>query len=215
MYKALSSSVTTADRPVSTWVGQRIRDNTIALTERGPSGGFAWSSSLTIDGATLIQAQPSPISTHPDHWYSVPFIFYLPPFQARVSVDFTIAVTGAGVRVRLWCEGNTSNIAPAITTSGSYTRSVDIPPLPIGTDLRCALIFQSVSEDEPTWTGNLTRANNLTVGIDGTTYDPGEFEMSHVFMELTPDTADPSDLPSTGWYGATRFHLLRAGARDK
>lgn len=219
MFEVIHSSATTANRALPTWVGQRLRGNVLALAERGPGGGYTWSRESGGDVVELTVTPtgslPSPVSTHPDYWYSVPFLVVPSPYQTEVRIIVRGTVTGAGVQVRLWCEGAVSAVSPAWTSGTSRTMTVDIPRRAPGTDVRCALLVRSRRGDEvddgPLAEVSPRYLRTSTAVVSGGT----DRRAAHYLVELS-STGTASE--GYGLQGETRYHSIRAhhdGSHDE
>ena len=133
MFEVIDSTVTVTGRPISQWIGDVTRQNVIELAERGAGGGYVWSVPLVnINGTD----DPSIISSHPDYYYSIPFLILSPSYQTELTVEFEVIISG-GIDVALWCEGSASSVTTGITT-GTHTLTVTLPPRPANGDLRCS-----------------------------------------------------------------------------
>ena len=207
MFELIDASAVTANRALPDWLGQRIRNNTLSLSDRGPGGGYVWSVQ-GVFAPPIGAPQPalaSPVSTHPDYWYSIPFIVAPSPFQTNLRIIVQGIPSGPGVRVRLWCEGVASASSPAWATGTTRTLSVAIPRnTSTGADLRCALLVQSLVGDLD-GTAPLVTAQDLYLEA-GTATAPNDWEAAHKLVELT-SAGGGSEL--RGLQGQTRYHVIR------
>jgi hypothetical protein len=200
MYEDMDPSVTVTGRPLSEWVGDVFRSNAITLSERGAGGGYAWSvQNFTADFAAARTSVPSPISTHPDYWYAIPFTMAAAPYQSTLELEIAITVTG-GMDIALWCEGAAS--APQIgVTSGVHTLSVLMPPR-LGGDMRCALLIRSQVGAELE-AGVMTFATARYMRLN-TSQAVNPQQAQHLFLEIDDDSP-----PLRGWQGISRYHAMR------
>jgi hypothetical protein len=206
MYELIDPTVTDGDRPVSDWVGKVTRANVLSLAERGAGGGYVWSREELPTLVGALQSLPSPISTHPDYWYSIPFTVAAAPYQSELTIEALVVASSDGVSVRLWCEGVASDASPPVTTTGVITRTVTIPPRPAGTEMRCALLLRSqvgASVDTGDVENATVRSFRSTTNVA-----PVDEMATHYLLEL--GTADD---PIRGWQGETRYHTLRGVRR--
>ena len=201
MFEVLDPSVTVTGRPISQWVGDVTRQNVIELAERGAGGGYAWSVQSVSGVISADVSAPSPISTHPDYWYSIPFLILSPAYQTELTVEFEAIITG-GIDVALWCEGSVSGVVTGITT-GTHTLTVTIPPRPANGDLRCALLCKS-QVGELLDSGAITSATNRVMRSNTNALPAGPQEGRHLFLDVTA-----TGTPVRGWQGQARYHAMR------
>jgi len=203
MFEAIDSTVTVTGRPLSEWIGDLLRGNAIALAERGAGGGYVWSVQTVAGSVSAQVSVPSPISTHPDYWYSLPFTVAAAPYQSTLELEIAITVTG-GMDIALWCEGVAS--APQIgVTTGVHTLSVLMPPRLQG-DMRCALLIRS-QIGALLDTGNVKRATNREMELS-TNQALSPQQAQHYFLLLTAVGS-----PVRGWQGEARYHAMRGEPR--
>ena len=205
MFEEIDADAVAVDAALPDWFGQRIRGNVLALADRGPGGGYTWSRQAGGGLVTLVESLPSPVSTHPDVWYSIPFTVAPSPFQTSIRIIVRGTVAGAGVNVRLWCEGAVSGASAAWTSGSSRTLTVAIPRRGAGDDLRCALLVKSE-------VGSLVDSDALLSATDrfltAATAAAGSVRRAtHQLVELTT-TGTGSEL--YGVQGETRYHAIRA-----
>jgi hypothetical protein len=197
MFETIDPSVTVTGRPLSQWVGEATRNNVITLADRGAGGGYVWSAPLVNANGT---DDPSLVSSHPDYWYSIPFLILSPQYQTELTVEFQAIVSG-GMDVALWCEGAASSVTSGITT-GVHTLTVTIPPRQANGELRCALLFKS-QIGAVLDTGAITNATNR--GMRSTTnVITGPQKGTHLFLDITQ-----TGTPVRGWQGTARYHAMR------
>jgi hypothetical protein len=208
MYEDMDPSVTVTGRPLSEWAGDVFRGNAITLAERGAGGGYTWSVQAVTGSNSLELSVPSPISTHPDYWYAIPFTMAAAPIQSTLEVEIAITVTG-GMDIALWCEGVAS--APQIgVTTGIQTVSVIMPPR-LGGEMRCALLIRSQVGAELE-DGAITYATSRYI-ISTTTQCVLPQQAQHLFLDVYD-----FHTPIRGWQGTRRYHIMRGeerGSRDE
>jgi hypothetical protein len=200
MYEDMDPSVTVTGRPLSEWAGDVFRGNAITLAERGAGGGYTWSvQDFTEVSAAARTSVPSPISTHPDYWYAIPFTMAAAPIQSTLEVEINIVVTG-GMDIALWCEGVAS--APQIgVTTGIQTVSVIMPPR-LGGEMRCALLIRSqVGAELEAGVMTYATARYMLLNTNQAA-DPQQGQ--HLFLEI-----DDNSAPIRGWQGTARYHAMR------
>jgi hypothetical protein len=201
MFEIIDPTVTVTGRPVSQWIGDVTRQNVIELAERGAGGGYVWSVPLVnINGTD----DPSIISSHPDYYYSIPFLILSPSYQTELTVEFEVIIAG-GIDVALWCEGSASSVTTGITT-GTHTLTVTLPPRPANGDLRCALLFKS-QVGALLDSGAITSATNREMRST-TNVLTGSQRGTHLFIDLTA-----TGTPVRGWQGTARYHAMRGERR--
>jgi hypothetical protein len=201
MFEVIDSTVTVTGRPISQWIGDVTRQNVIELAERGAGGGYVWSVPIVNGNGT---ADQSPLSTHPDYWYSIPFVMNGTPYQTTLTVEFSCEVSGT-VDVALWCEGRASAVTSNITT-GTHTLSLTLPPRLPSNDLRCALLVKS-NVGALVDSGDIIFATEREIRIF-TSQAPAIQAATHLLLEIT-GTIDPV----RGWEGQTRYHAMRGTQR--
>jgi hypothetical protein len=201
MFEVIDPSVTVTGRPLSQWVGEATRNNVIELAERGAGGGYVWSAPLVNANGT---DDASIISTHPDYWYSIPFLILSPQYQTELTVEFLVTVSG-GMDVALWCEGSASSVTTGITT-GTHTLTVTIPPRQASGELRCALLLKS-QVGALLDSGAITSATNREMRST-TNVLSGSQKGTHLFLDLTA-----TGTPVRGWQGTARYHAMRGERR--
>lgn len=199
MFNVIDPSVTVTGRPISQWIGDTARQNVIQLAERGAGGGYTWSVPLFIPN---FQSAPSPISTHPDYWYSIPFLILSPQYQTELAVEIGIIVSG-GVDVALWCEGSVSAVTSGITT-GTHTLTLTLPPRPANGDLRCALLIKS-QVGALAHSGAIIYATNREMRSTTNAIPAGPEKAQHYLIELDAGVTPPV----RGWQGESRYHAMR------
>ena len=202
MFELIDSTVTVTGRPISQWIGDVTRQNVIELAERGAGGGYVWSVPLVNANGT---ADPSIISSHPDYYYSIPFLILSPSYQTELTVEFEVIIAG-GIDVALWCEGSASSVTTGITT-GTHTLTVTLPPRPANGDLRCALLFKS-QVGALLDSGAITYATNREMRST-TNVLTGSQKGTHLFIDLTA-----TGTPVRGWQGTARYHAMRGENRS-
>jgi hypothetical protein len=203
MFEVIDSTVTVTGRPISQWIGDVTRQNVIELAERGAGGGYVWSVPLVnINGTD----DPSPISSHPDYWYSIPFLILSPSYQTELTVEFEVIITD-GIDVALWCEGSASSVTTGITT-GTHTLTVTLPPRPANGDLRCALLFKS-QVGALLASGAITYATNREMRSTTNVIPAGDEKAQHYLVELDAGV----NPPVRGWQGESRYHAMRGVRR--
>jgi hypothetical protein len=202
MFEIIDPTVTVTGRPISQWIGDVTRQNVIELAERGAGGGYVWSVPLVnINGTD----DPSIISSHPDYYYSIPFLILSPSYQTELTVEFEVIIAG-GIDVALWCEGSASSVTTGITT-GTHTLTVTLPPRPANGDLRCALLFKS-QVGALLDSGAITYATNREMHST-TNVLSGSQKGTHLFIDLTA-----TGTPVRGWQGTARYHAMRGENRS-
>lgn len=204
MFEVIDPSVTVTGRPISQWIGDVTRQNVIELAERGAGGGYVWSVPLVNANGNEI---PSAISSHPDYYYSIPFLILSPAYQTELTVQMEVIITG-GIDVALWCEGSASSVVSGIG-NGSHTLTLTIPPRPANGDLRCALLFQS-QVGALLGSGAITNTTNRGMRSTTSTLAAGPQKGTHLFIELDAGTA----APVRGWQGESRYHAMRGERRS-
>ncbi len=80
MFEFINSDALAVDEPVADWIGKRLIANAEALAERGWAASYAWSNEDPKDVSISV------LSTHPEYWYSVPFIVRSSPQQQTITV---------------------------------------------------------------------------------------------------------------------------------
>lgn len=129
------------DKPASALIGVRTRENVIASgTDRHSHGAIRYGTVTVPAGA---------VSTHPDHWFAIPF---LAPWESGADT-LNVRVTAGGHATldttwALWCEGTTGTPA---TLAGTATQLVS---LSVGTPrskpadgvMRCAILLRSEAD---------------------------------------------------------------------
>ena len=204
MFEVIDSTVTVTGRPVSQWIGDVTRQNVIELAERGAGGGYVWSAQSVSGVVSLAVSEQSPLSGHPDYWYSIPFIMNGTPYQTELTVEFLCEVSGT-VDVALWCEGRVSTVTSNITT-GTHTLTLTLPPRLPSNDLRCALLVKS-NVGALVDSGNIIFATEREIRIF-TSQAPAVQSATHFLLEITGTTD-----PVRGWQGETRYHAMRGTRR--
>lgn len=202
MFEVIDPSVTVTGRPISQWIGDVTRQNVIELAERGAGGGYVWSVQSATGVISLQVSAPSPISTHPDYWYSIPFLILSPQYQTELTVEIAVMVSG-GVDVALWCEGSVSAVSSGITT-GVHTLTLTLPPRPANGDLRCALLIKS-QVGALLDSGAITYATNREMRSTTNQIPAGPEMAQHYLIELNPGV----NPPVRGWQGESRYHAMR------
>lgn len=205
MFEVIDPSVTVTGRPISQWIGDVTRQNVIELAERGAGGGYVWSAQ-SVSGVISAQvSEQSPLSTHPDYWYSIPFIMNGTAYQTTLTVEIGCTVANGTVDVALWCEGSVSAVSSAIT-SGVHTLTLTLPPRLPSNDMRCALLVRSnvgVLADS----SDIVFATEREIRIR-TAQAPAVQSATHFLLQIT-GTVDPV----RGWEGQTRYHAMRGTRR--
>jgi hypothetical protein len=201
MFEIIDPTVTVTGRPISQWIGDVTRQNVIELAERGAGGGYVWSVPQVNGNGT---SAPSPLSSHPDYYYSIPFLILSPSYQTELTVEFEVIIAG-GIDVALWCEGSASSVTTGITT-GTHTLTVTLPPRPANGDLRCALLFKS-QVGALLDSGAITYATNREMRST-TNVLTGSQKGTHLFIDLTA-----TGTPVRGWQGTARYHAMRGERR--
>jgi hypothetical protein len=201
MFEVIDPSVTVTGRPLSQWVGEATRNNVITLADRGAGGGYVWSAPLVNANGT---DDASIISSHPDYWYSIPFLILSPQYQTELTVEFLVTVSG-GMDVALWCEGSASSVTTGITT-GTHTLTVTIPPRQASGELRCALLLKS-QVGTLLDSGAIISATNREMRST-TNVLSGPQKGTHLFLDLTA-----TGTPVRGWQGTARYHAMRGERR--
>ncbi|HSG19774.1 MAG TPA: hypothetical protein VLA31_03310, partial [Burkholderiaceae bacterium] len=159
-------------------------------------------------GLTGLQVSaPSPISTHPDYWYSIPFLILSPQYQTELTVEIAVMVSG-GIDVALWCEGSVSAVSSGITT-GTHTLTLTLPPRPANGDLRCALLIKSQADALPLDSGAITYATNREMRSTTNVIPAGDEMAQHYLIELDAGLTPPV----RGWQGESRYHAMRGVRR--
>ena len=205
MFEVIDSTVTVTGRPVSQWIGDVTRQNGIELGERGAGGGYVWSAQ-SVSGVVSAQvSEQSPLSSHPDYWYSIPFIMNGTPYQTELTVEFLCEVNSGTVDVALWCEGRASAVTSNITT-GTHTLSLTLPPRLPSNDLRCALLVKS-NVGALVDSADIIFATEREIRIR-TSQAPSVQSATHFLLEITGTTD-----PVRGWQGETRYHAMRGTRR--
>ena len=205
MFEIIDATVTTTGRPISQWIGDTTRQNVIALAERGAGGGYVWSAQSVAGVISAAVSQQSPLSTHPDYWYSIPFIMGGTAYQTTLTVDFVCDVANGTVDVALWCEGRASAVTSNIT-SGTHTLTLTIPPLLASNDMRCALLVKS-NVGALVDSGDIIFATEREIRIF-TSQAPAVQSATHLLLEITGTTD-----PVRGWQGQRRYHAMRGSRR--
>lgn len=205
MFETIDATVTVTGRPISQWIGDTTRQNVVSLAERGAGGGYVWSAQSVSGVIAATVSEQSPLSTHPDYWYSIPFIMNGTPYQTTLTVDFLCDVNNGTVDVALWCEGRVSAVTANII-SGTHTLSLTIPPLPPSNDMRCALLIKSN-------VGALVDSNDVIFTTEReirifTAQAPALQSATHFLLEITG-----TNEPARGWQGQTRYHAMRGTRR--
>lgn len=206
MFEVIDPSVTVTGRPISQWIGDVTRQNVIELAERGAGGGYVWTVQNVSGVISTAVSVPSPISTHPDYWYSIPFLILSPAYQTELTVEFGAIVTD-GIDVALWCEGSVSGVTTGITT-GTHTLTVTIPPRPANGDLRCALLLKS-QVGALVDSGAITYATNREMRSTTNIIPAGNEKAQHYLIELDAGITPPV----RGWQGESRYHAMRGVRR--
>jgi hypothetical protein len=202
MFEVINPSVTVTGRPISQWIGDVTRQNVIELAERGAGGGYVWSVPQVNANGT---ADQSPLSTHPDYWYSIPFIMNGTAYQTTLTVEFSCEVNNGTVDVALWCEGRASAVTSNITT-GTHTLSLTLPPRLPSNDMRCALLVKS-NVGALVDSGDIIFATEREIRIF-TSQAPAVQSATHLLLEITGTTD-----PVRGWEGQRRYHAMRGSRR--
>jgi len=208
MYELIDDDAIDGAEPISDWVGKELRANGIALLSRGASGSYAWSRQLSAGLVTLAVSAASPISTHPDYWYNLPFITRATPYQRELTIRIVGTVAGS-VDIALWCEGVASAPTTISTSTGAYEVTVEIPRRALGTPLRCALLIRS-QVGASLESGTVTGASATHI-ITDTTVSTTTRRAVHAFLALSENGAAS---PGRGWQGQTRYHVIRAALVD-
>ena len=206
MYEPIDTDSTDADQPLSDWVGKRLINNALALSDRGWSGSYVWSSEVNSDtpvtGAT---AAPSAVSTHPDYFYSIPLV--LPPTVAQTEITIQLSYVLAGsMDVGLWVNGQaTAPTTLTDTASAVATTQITITlptAQPIAT--RAALLLRSVIDPTPEDTGSVSGVSQRAISASTNTA-PADLAMFHRAVILSGTTGDALglDMPQT-------YHVIRA-----
>jgi hypothetical protein len=206
MFEPIDTDSTDADQPLSDWLGKRLINNALALSERGWSGTYVWSKEVNdTSGVTAVISIPSKVSTHPEYFYSIPLI--LPPTlaQTEITVRLTYATDG-DMDVAFWVNGQATSVTTLTDSSGSVATvelTIQLPSAqPIAT--RAALLLRSVMASTPEDSGNLTGVgfNFIKANTSVAPADVGAFHRAIVLDGSTLD-AEGIDLPQT-------YHIIRA-----
>jgi len=206
MFEPIDTDSTDADQPLSDWLGKRLINNALALSERGWSGTYVWSREFVDDtGVTITSSIPSKVSTHPEYFYSIPLI--LPPTLAQTEVTLRLTyVTDGDMDVAFWVNGQATSVTTLTDSSGSVATvelTIQLPSAqPIAT--RAALLLRSVMASTPEDSGNLTgvSSNFIKANTSVAPADRGAFHRAIVLDGSTLD-AEGIGLPQT-------YHIIRA-----
>jgi hypothetical protein len=205
MFEIIDPTVTVTGRPISQWIGDVTRQNVIELAERGAGGGYVWSAQSVSGTISAQVSEQSPLSTHPDYWYSIPFIMNGTAYQTTLTVEFLCDVASGTVDVALWCEGRASAVTSNITT-GTHTLTLTLPPRLPSNDMRCALLVKS-NVGALVDSGDIIFATEREIRIK-TAQAPSVQSATHFLLEITGTTD-----PVRGWQGETRYHAMRGSRR--
>jgi hypothetical protein len=205
MFEIIDPTVTVTGRPISQWIGDVTRQNVIELAERGAGGGYVWSAQSVSGTISAQVSEQSPLSTHPDYWYSIPFIMNGTAYQTTLTVEFLCDVASGTVDVALWCEGRASAVTSNITT-GTHTLTLTLPPRLPSNDMRCALLVKS-NVGALVDSGDIIFATEREIRIK-TAQAPSVQSATHFLLEITGTTE-----PVRGWQGETRYHAMRGTRR--
>ena len=205
MFELIDPSVTTQGRPLSDWIGKRLIENQKAVAERGIYGGYVWSYEAAGGTVTIIDSLPSPVSTHPDYWYSIPFTIDAQPGQTELTVRMLLNVSGQ-VRISLWCEGRSSALAPAVGPGPEeVVRTVELPRRLSGGDLRCAILVKSLVGTLLD-TGSVESTSPSYIRVS-TNIGPTRRQAANYFLVID-SSGDESE--GRGWQGTRRYQVIRA-----
>jgi hypothetical protein len=205
MFEIIDPTVTVTGRPISQWIGDVTRQNVIELAERGAGGGYVWSAQSVSGLVSAVVSEQSPLSTHPDYWYSIPFIMNGTAYQTTLTVEFLCDVANGTVDVALWCEGRVSAVTSNIT-SGTHTLTLTMPPRLPSNDMRCALLVKS-NVGALVDSGDIIFATEREIRIF-TAQAPAVQSATHLLLEITGTTD-----PVRGWEGQRRYHAMRGSRR--
>jgi hypothetical protein len=205
MFEPIDTDSTDADQPLSDWLGKRLINNALALSDRGWSGTYVWSREVNdTSGVTAVSSIPSKVSTHPEYFYSIPLV--LPPTLAQTEVTVRLTyVTDGDMDVAFWVNGQATSVTTLTDSSGSVATvelTIQIPSAqPIAT--RAALLLRSVMASTPEDSGNLTgvSSNFIKANTSVAPADRGAFHRAIVLDGSTLD-AEGIGLPQT-------YHIIR------
>ena len=193
MFEFIDPDALAVDEPVADWIGKRLIANAEALAERGWAASYVWSDA---EGANF----PIPVlSTHPEYWYSVPFIVRSSPQQQTITVIVNATVTG-GVDLCLWVDGVVSSEVAAVTGVNTLTLTLAASP-GVSMPLKAALLIRSERGDLFD-DGPIAEASTYSLRATGVTLSGAP----HVVAILT----DNGGSLWSGFAGETTYHIIRA-----
>jgi hypothetical protein len=193
MFEFIDPDALAVDEPVADWIGKRLIANAEALAERGWAASYVWSNEDPKDVSISV------LSTHPEYWYSVPFIVRSSPQQQTITVIVTADITG-GVDLCLWVDGVVSSEVAAVTGVNTLTLTLAASP-GVSMPLKAALLIRSERGDLYD-SGDLDQASTQSIRATGVTMAGAP----HKVAVLT----DNGGSLWSGFAGETTYHIYRA-----
>ena len=193
MFEFIDPDALAVDEPVADWIGKRLIANAEALAERGWAASYAWSNEDPKDVSISV------LSTHPEYWYSVPFIVRSSPQQQTITVIVTADITG-GVDLCLWVDGVVSSEVAAVVGVNTLTLTLAASP-GVSMPLKAALLIRSEQGDLYD-SGAITEASTSALRASGVSLS----NAPHKSIILS----DSGGSLWSGFAGETTYHIIRA-----
>ena len=191
------------DSPASSLVTVWTRRNILAnVTDRVSAGSHGYG---RVDSAAESTDYVPTFSTHPDHYYELPFV--IPAQTGVTTLSCRVCYTGAtaSMTARLHLEGVEGTVTEELTTGGprlSDAFTVEVPSDPSLRWWRGAIQFKSAegsSVDGSIDVTKLGRHELILDGVGGVTNGK-----NHILLEYTDyDAFGSGELPA----GTLRYHL--------
>jgi hypothetical protein len=193
MFEFINSDALAVDEPVADWIGKRLISNAEALAERGWAASYVWSDAEPDNDNIAI------LSTHPEYWYSVPFIVRSSPQQQTITVIVNADITG-GVDLCLWVDGVVSSEAAAVTGVNTLTLTLAASP-GVSMPLKAALLIRSERGDLLD-SGAITEASTSAFRASGIALSNAPHRVAIL--------SDNGGSLWSGFAGETTYHIIRA-----
>jgi hypothetical protein len=193
MFEFINSDALAVDEPVADWIGKRLIANAEALAERGWAASYVWSDAAPDNDNIAI------LSTHPEYWYSVPFIVRSSPQQQTITVIVNADITG-GVDLCLWVDGVVSSEVAAVTGVNTLTLTLAASP-GVSMPLKAALLIRSEQGDLFD-SGAITEASTSAFRASGIALSNAPHRVAIL--------SDSGGSLWSGFAGETTYHIIRA-----
>jgi hypothetical protein len=193
MFEFINSDALAVDEPVADWIGKRLIANAEALAERGWAASYVWSDAEPDNDliATL--------STHPEYWYSVPFIVRSSPQQQTITVIVNATVAD-GVDLCLWVDGVVSSEVAAATGVNTLTLTLAASP-GVSMPLKAALLIRS-ELGTLFDSGAITEASTSAIRASGVVLSGAPHRVAIL--------SDDGGSLWSGFAGETTYHIILA-----